>query len=469
MEQKNKFIIIREDLLQDPVTIFSEGVLIGRLKECELLLNHPYVSRAQAGIKEIDGNYYVFPLRTSNPVKLNGKPVEENEALAPGDVLEVPPFVLEIDTADDALVIKVSLQIGSTIEAIDVSSASLETSKLDQRQLAGKKASKPRSAPIPGTKALDIFWDKRIRDAGKMMRHSPLFPRSKRRAGKSQFNWIPTTDLLSRWPAAVFIWGTIVVGLLSLAAAYWYSSAYAPAPIAWAHTKSRMELTPAIAMRANDGACMSCHSIRSSLESNCAACHNTERFVATTIKPHEDAGIGCIFCHQEHRGADFKAATAALLTCTECHNDANRRVYNGRSVKTAHGGTLGYPVVDGKWHWKGLSDDDWALKQTQITRATGETDEQWRSKQFHALHMQRVRTVAPLQGNAQGQLSCSSCHKSFDPIDRETPRTTCSVCHNGKTDPANNQVLVAQDKPNCTSCHVQHVKSRRHWNPGLLG
>ena len=113
---QNKYLIIREDLVQDPVTIITEGLLIGRLLECELLLNHPAVSRAQAGIKAARGNYYLFSLRPSNPAKLNGKPVEENEALAPGDIVEVGPFLLDIDQTDDALVIKVSLIIGIKVE-----------------------------------------------------------------------------------------------------------------------------------------------------------------------------------------------------------------------------------------------------------------------------------------------------------------------------------------------------------------
>src|SRR5216117_1981938 len=122
MAQENKYIIIREDLVQDPVTIITDGLLIGRLQECELLLNHPSVSRAQAGIKLIEGSYFLFSLRPSNPVKLNGKAVEENEALAPGDVLEVGPFILEIDEADEALVIRVSLQIGRVVAPADSSS-----------------------------------------------------------------------------------------------------------------------------------------------------------------------------------------------------------------------------------------------------------------------------------------------------------------------------------------------------------
>src|SRR6185295_17187901 len=97
MPQQNKYVIIREDLVQDPVTIISDGLLIGRLVECELRLNHPAVSRAQAGIKEINGAYFLFGLRSSNPVRLNGKPVVGNVALSAGDILEVGPFFLHIE------------------------------------------------------------------------------------------------------------------------------------------------------------------------------------------------------------------------------------------------------------------------------------------------------------------------------------------------------------------------------------
>ncbi|HEY6121455.1 MAG TPA: FHA domain-containing protein [Pyrinomonadaceae bacterium] len=460
MAQQNKYIISREDLFQDPVTIITEGLLIGRLKQCDLLLNHPSVSRAQAGIKEIDQKFYVFPLRSGNPVKLNGKPVEENEALAAGDLLEVGPFVLEIDSKEDALTIRVSLEIGVVPESSDVSSGSLVTSRLAENEAAGKKP-KPRAAPLPANKALDIFWDKRIREAGKMMRHSSLFPRGQRRTGKAQFNWTPTTDLLSRWPIAIFVWGAVLIGVLSVAAAYWYTNAYAPGQLSTAHAKMKLDLVPPIAARPISGSCTSCHSLGAKMESKCAACHNAENFVATVIKPHEDAGIGCVSCHAEHRGADFKAATAALFTCFECHNDSNKVVYNGRRVGTPHGGTFGYPATEGKWTWMGLSDADWSLKKTPITRLPRETDEQWRSKQFHALHVQRVKAVAPLVGNQQGELSCSSCHKALNPIDRTTPRTTCGVCHNGKKEVGTDRVVIASDKPNCTSCHVQHVLDKR--------
>lgn len=326
MPQANKYIIIREDLVQDPVTIITDGLLIGRLQECELLLNHPSVSRAQAGIKLVQDSYFLFGLRPANPVKLNGKPVEENEALAPGDVLELGPFALEVDLTEEALVLRVSLQIGTVIDTSNLSSPDLGTAKLEPVLAPGEKKAhaKTRAAPIQGDKALDIFWDKRIREAGKLVRLSPLFPRSQRRSGKAAFNWTPTTDLRPHWPVSFLIWGVVGVGLLSVAAAYWYASAYAPGPVSRAHAQSQLTVFPPIAVKANGNSCTSCHSFSGTMEQNCAQCHNTEVFAATIIQPHSGAGISCISCHAEHRGTEFHASQAALATCSECHNNANQ-------------------------------------------------------------------------------------------------------------------------------------------------
>lgn len=450
---RNQYLIIRDDLQVDPVTVITEGLLIGRLPQCEVLLNNPAVSRVQAGIKQIDKDYYLFALRPKNPVLLNGKPVEENEALAPGDIVEVGPFRLDIDAADDSLVIRVELQIGAKPSEIDVSDPGLTTDKLVTPDAKGKK---PRVAPISGTTALDIFWDKRIREAGKMVRPSPLYPKGGRRSGKAQFNWMPTTDLMSRWPAAFFTWSLLLVGLLSVAAAYWYASAFAPAPIANVHAATQLSLVPAIANTPNAGSCTNCHSMSDHMEQRCASCHTTEAFAATMIKPHEAAGIGCVDCHAEHQGAEFSAKAGAFASCSACHNDDNKKLYNGRKVGTPHGGTFGYPVVNGSWSPKSISDDDWNLRNLGTARQPSDTDEKWRSNQFHALHDQRVKVASGLRGNTEGRLSCSSCHASFDPLDRTTPRTTCAACH------------VTNEQPNCTSCHVQHIKDPTRWNTSML-
>ena len=81
---ESSFIIIREDLQIDPITIVGESILVGRLPTCELILNHPSVSRLQAGITNAQGDYYLRNLRPSNSITLNGQPVEQYQALAAG-------------------------------------------------------------------------------------------------------------------------------------------------------------------------------------------------------------------------------------------------------------------------------------------------------------------------------------------------------------------------------------------------
>ena len=454
MPAKNQYVIIRDDLHIDPVTVITEGLLIGRLRQCELLLNHPSVSRAQAGIKQFDDDYYLFSLRPKNPVILNGKPVEENEALAAGDIVEVGPFQLQIDVADDALVIRVEISLDIKPSEIDLSDPGLSTDNLVAPE--DGKAKKPRPAPIPSNKALDVFWDKRIREAGKMARPSPLTPKGGRRSGKAQFNWMPTSDLMSRWPLAFFTWTLLIVGLISVGAAYWYAKAYAPAPIANVHTAKQMIVNPPIAAKANAGSCTNCHALRGRMEDRCASCHHTDAFVATTIKPHQAAGVGCVDCHAEHRGAAFSAKEGALAACTSCHNDNNHQTYNGRKVGTPHGGTFGYPVVNGEWSAKSINDDEWDLRKLGTLRLPTDSEQKWRSNQFHALHDQRVKLAPGLKGNSEGRLSCSSCHNSFEPLDRTTPRTTCAACH------------VQDGKANCTSCHVQHILDERRWSSSML-
>lgn len=482
MDQTSTFIIVRDDLDVDPARIISEGLLIGRNPVCELLLNHSAVSRIQAGIKFAEGGYYIYNLRPSNPFRLNGRAVEQKEALAMGDVLEIGPFVLEIEsTLEDSLTVKISHQIGlETESAAEMISPNEPTRRLPdlQKVLSGQMSKiSPAARPparahgdqLDDTKALDIFWSNRIDDAHKLVGHSPLFPEARRNPPKrTRYDWRFTTDLARTYPARALMLGALLACLLSVAAAFWYASAYAPGKISGAHSRTSLSLSPAIAGRPNAGSCTNCHATKTRMDDNCSSCHQSEAFSATIIPGHKAAGIGCTNCHDEHRGADFHPSEAALQTCTGCHNNANRNLYNGRAVSTPHGGALGYPVTAGKWTWKGLDEDEWSLKQVNFARAPNESEDQWRSKQFHAIHLYRVKAIQGMPANKEGEMSCSSCHKSFNPIDRQTPRATCATCHNGRTDERTGRTLIAADAPNCTSCHVQHIKDRRHWNSSLL-
>lgn len=468
---KTTFIITRDDQVVDPVTLATQALTVGRQIDCEILLNHPTVSRLHAGINEIDGRFYLINLSASHPVTLNTRLVElnESEALADGDVAQIGSFSLIMSRAGDALKIHVTYQVAANI-AEGIEEATHEHPLTPESETALPKVAD----------ALKEFWNKRSRD--KAARPSPLHPRRPARPGKSQFNWSPTRDLIRPRSFSVFIWALIVIGAISGMAAFWYANAFSPGPISNPHAQQSLvhdSVTTAIAKRPNANSCTTCHTINGRMESNCASCHNTEAFSAdlTGIPAHEKAGIGCVSCHDEHMGADFKPADVAIIKCAKCHNDENKSLYRGRRVFTPHGGTFGYPVRSGKWIWKGTANLAWKQPAKIIDKLSkeenvGETEDQLRSQQFHFLHLHRVRaSEVGLEGNADGEMSCSSCHKSFDPIDRLTPATTCGRCHNGDNGRMTGYErgrLIADGSPNCISCHTQHALQPRHWTSRLL-
>jgi len=463
-EQLSTFIVVREDGGTDPTTLVVEGLKIGRAPERKLLLNHPDVAPLHAGIREINGRFYLFSLSSSNSTTLNGRLVlvEEPEAIASGDEIRIGPFFLRVERKDDALQIVVTLQFGLRIGEVEA------REKAQAAQMANREAATPGADEV--AHALDLFWGKRSRE--KAAHKSLLHPRRPPRLGKARFNWTPTRDLIRPWPFAVFLWAAIVLGVLSVAAAFGYTAAFAPAPVSSAHSRKSFAVTPAIAKKANAGSCTTCHSIRGSMETNCASCHTTEAFVGTVTSSHSMAGISCVDCHSEHTGKTIGPMQTALNSCSKCHNDKNKKTFNGRTVSTPHGGTLGYPVVNGQWKWKGLDAEELANRpKIAAMRLPTDTEQLWRNKQFHALHLYNVKASGSITGVTEAEagsppvLSCSSCHSTYK--DRESPRKTCGQCHSGSADPSGRAVIAA-GAPNCVSCHVQHVKDKRHWNPDLL-
>jgi hypothetical protein len=500
--QQSTFIITREDRAEDPKTIIREGLRIGRLPDSDLWLNHPSVSRLHAGINEVKGYFYIINLSGSSATTFNGRviPFNDWEALTVGDEIQIGPYFLHIEKMPESgmLSIRVAQQfalfIGERPGSSDRASGPL-------RATGPLRASGPLRAtgPLRGVSnlqgtgsgsgdlsevadALKVFWAKRTRE--KAGRPSPLHPRTPPRPGKARFNWTPTRDLVRPWPFAILLWALIVVGTFSAVAAVKYRIAFAPGPISAAHEQETFTLIPAIAKQPNASSCTSCHALgvsvtnREKMNANCATCHQTEAFVATNTRAHREAGIGCTSCHAEHRGEGFRPVNAALENCAKCHSDQNKRLYKGKMVHTPHGGTYGYPVVNGVWIWKGFDEEQLAEKTEIVAflkqnRVTSSQQQAWRNAQFHAIHVERVRVAAGIEGiedvDGGGEvLSCSSCHKSGYMgvnIDRTYPRKTCAQCHNSQVF---HQISDFAVEMSCASCHVEHIKDSRRASPLLI-
>src|SRR6266496_3839872 len=254
--QQSTFIIIREDRGFDPTTLVTEGLKIGRDVSCDLLLNHPNVSRLHAGIKEIDERFCFFNLSSSNSTTLNGRLVVlgEPEALADGDEIRIGPFFLRVDHKGQALEITVTLQFGLLIGELEA--------RGDAR--GAQPTTGPLVMPSPASKdlaqaALDLFWGKRTRE--KAGRKSPLHPRRPPRLGKIRFNWTPTRDLVRPWPFAIFIWAAVAIAAFAVLAVYADKNAFAPQAISDPHTRTSLKTKPLIATRVNADSCTSCHAL----------------------------------------------------------------------------------------------------------------------------------------------------------------------------------------------------------------
>lgn len=476
-QSQSTFTIIRADQPVGPKTVVTEGLIIGRDPDSQVWLDDVSISRLHAGINEIEGYFYLINLSPSRVTTLNGRavPFNEAEALTRGDEIQVGQFFLKVAVAEETLTLRVDLDFADEGE---------RAGEFSRRQINNNRKTGPPLARLSqNADALKIFWGNRVRE--KAARPSPLHPKKPVRPGKIRFKWQGTRDLVRPWPLALFLWALIVVGALSAAAAVRYKTAFAPAPISNPHTRTTFALTPPIAKQAGAGSCTSCHALgvsatnREKMNASCAACHETESFGPTMIRAHRDAGISCTSCHAEHGGEDFSPMQAALNSCTKCHNDGNKQLYNGKSVRTPHGGTFGYPSEDRVWIWKGLDDEELASKPEvaafiKKNRVAASQVQALRNAQFHGIHVDRVRVVEGIDGRLAEDgvtkvLSCSSCHKTGymgANVDRNFPRTTCERCHNAKVFYERVIVAANNEGSGCTSCHVQHVKDA-HWAPAL--
>src|SRR3954464_11728030 len=120
------FIIMREDRAEDAKTLVTEGVRIGRLTDCDIVLNHPTVSRLHAGINEVGGRFYIVNLSGSNATTLNGRivPFDEADALANGDTLQIGPYFLYIEqAADGRLRVRIALQMALNVGEFEARAA----------------------------------------------------------------------------------------------------------------------------------------------------------------------------------------------------------------------------------------------------------------------------------------------------------------------------------------------------------
>jgi hypothetical protein len=433
-----------------PWSLYKEGIRLGRLDTCDVVLDDGTVSRIHAGINFTDGQYVIVNLSAANAITLNGRllAAQKTDVLADGDVVQIGPFAIEIGLADGA--------IRLNIERFGIAA-----------QPSGESLRPQTPAPSQAADVLRVFWEKRSRE--KEDWGTRLRPTEKPKPGKAMFNWRPTRDLRRPWRIALFVWGILLVGAIGVFAYLKYPQTYEPRPLANPHAASFETTT--IAARSNNNSCTTCHLVNEPIDNSCIRCHTATEFHPTNTQAHETAGITCTSCHKEHNGTAYSLTASAIQSCATWHNDSNKDVYNGKTVHTAHGGSYGYPVENGVWKWKGVYREVADAIPEIGYSATGDKDEQAKlSRQFHAIHVSRLVLPANsgLKGDSKGRVSCSTCHdKLGTDLDRVKPRQTCAACHMTQANDASRDQRFTAGSANCVSCHTQHPYSTRRWSEFL--
>ena len=447
-EKTGKFTVSFADLDSETAAFAADGIKIGRLDTCKIVLDHTAVSRIHAGINFQDSKFLLVNLSTSNVLTLNGRLLgpQKSDVLADGDTIQIGPFTIGVARFANEILLVVEEQFA------------------DRAPVSEAKTKPMQPAPQDAGGVLDVFWEKRTRE--KEDWGTRLRPTERPVPGKAMINWKPTRDLRRPWQIGLFIWAFLIVGAIAAFAYLRYPQAYAPAPLANPHAAGIEGST--IAASANGNSCTTCHTTNQPIETACIRCHTAEQFHASNTKAHEEAGVTCTVCHKEHQGSDYSLVATAIQSCAACHNDSTAKTFNGKSVRTAHGGSYGYPVVDGVWKWKGVYREVADAIPEINSPATADKDEQARlSRQFHSIHVGRLQAPAGVKGDKFGLVSCSTCHKSFTPIDRVTPKQTCAVCHTTAVGAENRDARFVPGQVNCISCHVQHAYSGTRWSEFL--
>jgi pSer/pThr/pTyr-binding forkhead associated (FHA) protein len=450
-EESGKFHVEFASGSKAPIQMESERILLGRLETSDVVLDDATVSRLHAAISFADSRYSVVNLSTSNPLTLNGRFLEsqEQDVLAAGDTIQIGPFAIFVQRADeDSISLVVQEKFADSIANIGLDTMT--------------------AADVPSRPSIDdvlkVFWEKRTRE--KEDWGTRLRPTEKPRPGKAMFNWRPTGDLKRPWRVGLFVWAFLIVGVVGALAFFKYPNVYEPKPLATAHAWD-IRNSP-IAVEPNGNSCTTCHAPNAPIENSCIRCHKATEFQASNTEAHEKAGITCTTCHKQHEGANFDMSATAIRSCAECHNDNNRGTYKGKTVRTPHGGSYGYPVASGVWKWKGVYAEVASAIPEIGNSATGDKDEQAKlSRQFHTIHVARLVAPEGVKADSRGLVTCSSCHKTFEPIDRTTPRQTCAACHTTPLGAESRDARFGADTVNCISCHVQHPCSGRRWSDFL--
>jgi hypothetical protein len=79
------------------LVVGPSGAILGRSRQCDIVLSDPNVSRQHAEIRPRGGSWAVTDLGSTNGSRINGRQLEGSEVVRPGDEIELGSTVLRFE------------------------------------------------------------------------------------------------------------------------------------------------------------------------------------------------------------------------------------------------------------------------------------------------------------------------------------------------------------------------------------
>jgi len=272
--------------------VAAPSIVIGRAPTCDVIIDHPSVSREHCVIEWADG----FTIRDTST---GGTYVDDKrivrQVLPPSAVLRILDTLFRIAIRGEVC----------TIERAD---AALAQAALDVARAHASFLTRGIQAAEVGGVQLQPMRTLYRMDVGALEQEISARKKDLRRGAPA---WRPSSDLARNRPmrGAVVLSVLAAIALCGGALVFGHGETLVNHPLSPAHTSA------AFAAKATGATvCGACHAAGARIDhARCAGCHGG----FTPRTPHH--AIPCGGCHLEHRGASPDHALHATASCASCH------------------------------------------------------------------------------------------------------------------------------------------------------
>lgn len=302
-----RFVAIRKGEEGSPQIIEDPIILLGRKNTCQLQLNDPEVAPIHAELAHRPDGLWITDQSSGAGIYVDGQRIVKQQ-VRHGDTIVIKPFEIRVVLTDEKCLLGI-------------------------REHSQQSQAAPKD--LPGNYREVVTASRPEHKAGEAKPSAAIAALPAWIQAKAPI-WVPTSDILPNKLRSLLVFLCLLGGLGWVAYAWGTRShaLYSPGPVAKFHTVANAKYALLLEGESKSSECLACH-VRFSRVSpaKCQNCHkNVYKAPDGTAADkhflvHQQRGIACAICHQEHRGAQISLAQTEGETCQSagCHISVHQK------------------------------------------------------------------------------------------------------------------------------------------------